>query len=160
MCSEFYPEIQDNDGTDASVDFVEFDDVTPVGAPDDDEDDNDRAQGDDDVDDASSASSHVGPPAMIDSSSEDEDYPHNRRGNLWADDADDDKEIEQLIVGVIPPEDDDLGGFVKHLKEGDMDVVYSRDFVDSAVEAMSMRHLWQRVSRNYDLVIHVDVPRL
>jgi hypothetical protein len=90
--------------------------------------DNDQAQGDDDVDDASSASSHVGPPAMIDSTSENEDYPCNRRGNLWADDTDDeDEEIEQLIAGAMPPEDDDSDGFVEHPKEGDMDAVYSRD---------------------------------
>jgi hypothetical protein len=99
---EIYPEEQDNDEPEASVESEEFDDVTPVGTPEDNDNDEDHAQGDDDIDDASSASSHMGPPQMIDSTSEDDDDARNRRGNLWADDSDDeDKEIEQLIFGLI-----------------------------------------------------------
>jgi hypothetical protein len=108
--------MQDNDGSDASVEFAEFDDVTSVGTPEDKDNDDDHAQGGDDMDGASSASSHVGPPPMIDS---------NRIVNNWADDTDDEEEeIEQLPVGVIPSEDDDLDGVAKHRKDSDMDAVY------------------------------------
>jgi hypothetical protein len=41
----------------------------------------------------------------------------------------------------------------------DMDAVYSRDFVDSTIEAMRC-DTWRLVSRSYAFVIHVDVPRL
>jgi hypothetical protein len=61
-CEAFYLEEQDDDGPEASVEFVEFDDVTPVGALEANDNDEDHAQGDDDRDDASSATSHMGPP--------------------------------------------------------------------------------------------------
>jgi hypothetical protein len=83
-----------------------------------------RAQDNDELDDASLAGSHDEPPEMIDSG--------------------EDEEIELLLGGVIPSADDDIDGFARHRNRGDLEAVYSREFVDSKFEAPTMRHLATR----------------
>jgi hypothetical protein len=135
MCKHFYPEAQDNEGSDESKEVEQFDDATPRGSQEDNANENDHAQGDDDMDDASSASSHVGPPPMIDSEDDNEGPQQDRCVDIYEED-DEDEEIEQLPAGVIPSDDDDLDGFVRHRRQADVEAVYSRGFVDSALDTL------------------------
>jgi U3 small nucleolar ribonucleoprotein component len=59
-------------------------------------------------------------------------------------DSGEDEEIELLLGGVIPSADDDIDGFARHRNRGDLEAVYSREFVDSKFEAPTMRHLATR----------------
>jgi hypothetical protein len=136
----FPAETENNHAPEAPEGLGPFDDVIPFGTPEENQDDTGQAQGGDDVDDASRNSS--GPADLVNSTSEDEDDKGVRGRNIWPDDSgDEEEEIDQLIFGDILREDDDPNSFVRHPKEGDVDAVYSRDFVDSTTEAMSMRHL-------------------
>jgi hypothetical protein len=124
---------------DAGQAQVPFDDnATPVGTPEEIQDDVGQAQDGGDMDDAASDSS--GLLGLVDSTSEDEDEKGARGRNIWPDDSSgEEEEIDQLIFGDIPREDDDPSSFVRHPDEGDMDALYSRDFVDSTTEVVSVR---------------------
>jgi hypothetical protein len=147
MCKHFYPEVQANDGSDESEDFEEFDDATPHRSQEGKAGENAHAQGNDDMDGASSASSHEGPPQMIDSEDEDDERLRDRYVDKYAEDTEDDdedEEIELLPRGIIPSDDDDLDGFVRRRKQGDLEAVCSRGFGDSTLEARALRHLATR----------------
>jgi hypothetical protein len=95
-----------------------------------------------------------GPADLIDSNSEDDGIPASKYGIDFGDEPDDggavivvqddaapqDEEFEQLPTGIVAPD--------PHLREydvvedgGDVEAVYSRDFVCVAAEALTPRHL-------------------
>jgi hypothetical protein len=107
-----------------SEDSEEFDDATPHGSQEGNASEEALAQGHEEIEDALLDVSQEEPPDMLDD--------------------DEDEEIELLPGGVISSDDDDIDGFVCHRNQGDLKVMYSRDFVDSTPEALTMRHLATR----------------
>jgi hypothetical protein len=98
-----------------------LDDDTPHGSQEDNASEDAIVQDEREIDDASLHGSPDEPPDMLDD--------------------DEDEEIESLPVGIIPPDDDNDGGSALHRNHGDLEAVYSRYFLDSTQEALTMRHL-------------------
>jgi hypothetical protein len=105
-------------------------------------------------DESESNADSDGPAPLIDSDSEDVGIPPNRYG-IDSDEEPDDDGAVIVVQDDVAPEDEDFervpAGIVApdvHLREydvvedgGDIDAVYSRDFVDVAADAFTLRHL-------------------